>query len=165
MLYSDEYWMTQALARAYQAKSQGEVPVGAVLVLDNQIIGEGWNQPITQHNPTAHAEMMALRQGGIALQNYRLINTTLYVTLEPCMMCAGAMIHSRIARLVFGASEHKTGAAGSLIDLLGLPGINHQVAVTGGILQQTCADLLSEFFQQRRLAIKQAKQQKSLSDN
>ena len=110
---NDAYWMKQALALAQKAWEQGEVPVGAILVLDDEVIGQGWNRPITRHDPTAHAEIMALQQGGQIGQNYRLLNATLYVTLEPCVMCAGAMVHSRIKRLVYGASDLKTGAAGS----------------------------------------------------
>ncbi len=123
--------MRHALTLAQRAWDEGEVPVGAVLVHNNQVIGEGWNRPIGRHDPTAHAEIMALRQGGLVLQNYRLLDTTLYVTLEPCVMCAGAMVHSRIGTLVFGARDEKTGAAGSLLDVLGHPGMNHQV--------ETCA--------------------------
>ncbi|MHA0855017.1 tRNA adenosine(34) deaminase TadA, partial [Serratia nematodiphila] len=125
--YNDEYWMRQALQLALRAQEEGEVPVGALLVLDNQVIGEGWNRPIGRHDPTAHAEIMALRQGGAVLQNYRLLNATLYVTLEPCVMCAGAMVHSRIRRLVYGAADEKTGAAGSLVHILRHPGMKHQV--------------------------------------
>lgn len=128
----DEYWMRRALTLAQRAWEQGEVPVGAVLVQGDRVIGEGWNRPIGQHDPTAHAEIMALRQGGKVLENYRLLNTTLYVTLEPCIMCAGAMVHSRIGRLVYGAHDVKTGAAGSLIDILGHPGMNHHVALHQG---------------------------------
>ena len=124
---NDAYWMKQALALAQKAWEQGEVPVGAILVLDDEVIGQGWNRPITRHDPTAHAEIMALQQGGQIVQNYRLLNATLYVTLEPCVMCAGAMVHSRIKRLVYGASDLKTGAAGSLLDVLRHPGMNHQI--------------------------------------
>jgi tRNA(adenine34) deaminase len=159
---SDEYWMQQALKRAHLAWEQGEVPVGAVLVLNNQIIGEGWNQPITLHNPTAHAEIIALEQGGMTLQNYRLLDATLYVTLEPCIMCAGAMIHSRIKRLVYGANDYKTGAAGSFIDLLSLTGLNHQIAITQGILAKECGEVISHFFQQRRQQIKNNKKRESI---
>ncbi|AJI94192.1 tRNA adenosine(34) deaminase TadA [Yersinia ruckeri] len=148
--YNDEYWMRQALELAQRAQEEGEVPVGAVLVLDNQAIGIGWNRPIVHHDPTAHAEMMALRQGGQALQNYRLLNATLYVTLEPCVMCAGAMVHSRIRRLVYGANDIKTGAAGSLLDILRHPGMNHQVEITAGVLAEECSQTLSTFFRQRR---------------
>ncbi|MDS7719676.1 tRNA adenosine(34) deaminase TadA [Pantoea ananatis] len=146
----DEYWMRRALTLAQRAWEQGEVPVGAVLVQGDRVIGEGWNRPIGQHDPTAHAEIMALRQGGKVLENYRLLNTTLYVTLEPCIMCAGAMVHSRIGRLVYGAHDVKTGAAGSLIDILGHPGMNHQVALHQGVLEEECAAMLSGFFRMRR---------------
>lgn len=146
----DEYWMRQALTLAQRAWEQGEVPVGAVLVQGDRVIGEGWNRPIGQHDPTAHAEIMALRQGGKVLENYRLLNTTLYVTLEPCIMCAGAMVHSRIGRLVYGAHDVKTGAAGSLIDVLGHPGMNHQVELHHGVLEAECAAMLSDFFRMRR---------------
>ncbi|AWK14823.1 tRNA adenosine(34) deaminase TadA [Candidatus Fukatsuia symbiotica] len=149
--YNDEYWMAQALQLAQRAQAEGEVPVGAILVLDNHVIGEGWNRPITHHDPTAHAEIMALRQGGKKQQNYRLPDTTLYVTLEPCVMCAGAMVHSRIRRLVYGASDEKTGAVGSLVDILRHPGMNHQVEISTGVLTEACSQLLSAFFSQRRL--------------
>ncbi|MBD2811799.1 tRNA adenosine(34) deaminase TadA [Xenorhabdus sp. Vera] len=149
-IYSDEYWMRRAMELAMQAQAQGEIPVGAVLVADNKIISQGFNLPITEHDPTAHAEIIALRRGGIQLQNYRLLNTTLYVTLEPCIMCAGAMVHSRIQRLVYGASDMKTGAAGSLIDILRHPGMNHQIEITSGILAEECSTMLSSFFKQRR---------------
>lgn len=160
----DEYWMGQALLLAQRAEAEGEVPVGAVLLLDNQVIGVGWNRPIGCHDPTAHAEMMALRQGGRLLQNYRLINTTLYVTLEPCSMCAGAMIHSRIGRLVYGASDRKTGAVDSLLDVLRHPGMNHQVAITSAVLAERCAIALSRFFALRREQQKQLKLQRRVND-
>ena len=153
-----EYWMRHALRLAQRAWDEGEVPVGAVLVHNNQVIGEGWNRPIGRHDPTAHAEIMALRQGGLVLQNYRLLDTTLYVTLEPCVMCAGAMVHSRISTLVFGARDLKTGAAGSLMDVLHHPGMNHRVEIVEGTLSNECSGMLSEFFRQRRLAIKAQKQ-------
>ncbi len=153
-----EYWMRHALLLAQRAWDEGEVPVGAVLVHNNQVIGEGWNRPIGRHDPTAHAEIMALRQGGLVLQNYRLLDTTLYVTLEPCVMCAGAMVHSRIGTLVFGARDLKTGAAGSLMDVLHHPGMNHRVEIVEGTLSDECSGMLSEFFRQRRLAIKAQKQ-------
>ncbi|WP_422655611.1 tRNA adenosine(34) deaminase TadA [Leminorella grimontii] len=154
---SDENWMRYALQLAERADEEGEIPVGAVLVLDNKIIGEGWNRPIGRHDPTAHAEIAALRQGGETLQNYRLLGATLYVTLEPCIMCAGAMVHSRISRLVYGASDFKTGAAGSLIDILGHPAMNHKVEVTAGVLAETCSSRLSDFFRRRREEIKAKK--------
>lgn len=147
---NDAYWMKQALALAQKAWDQGEVPVGAILVLDDEVIGQGWNRPITRHDPTAHAEIMALQQGGQIVQNYRLLNATLYVTLEPCVMCAGAMVHSRIKRLVYGASDLKTGAAGSLLDVLRHPGMNHQLEITAGVMANECSEMLSQFFQQRR---------------
>lgn len=155
--HNHEYWMRHALALAQRAWEEGEVPVGAVLVHNNQVIGEGWNRPIGRHDPTAHAEIMALRQGGLVLQNYRLLDTTLYVTLEPCVMCSGAMVHSRIGTLVFGARDEKTGAAGSLMDVFGHPGMNHQVKTIGGVLAPECSGLLSDFFRMRRLQKKQQK--------
>jgi len=158
----DEYWMRYALSLARRAWEQGEVPVGAVLVQNDRVIGEGWNRPIGQHDPTAHAEIMALRQGGKILENYRLLDTTLYVTLEPCVMCAGAMVHSRISRLVYGAHDIKSGAAGSLLDVLGHPGMNHQVELHSGVLAEECAAMLSDFFRIRReqkKALRQAQRQ------
>jgi tRNA(adenine34) deaminase len=146
----DKYWMRYALQLADNAQQQGEVPVGAVLVKDNHIIGEGWNQSISLHDPSAHAEMMAIRDAGKNLLNYRLVGSCLYVTLEPCTMCAGLLIHSRIERLVFGASDLKTGAVGSLYDLLGDLRMNHQVEVKGGVMQQECGNKLSLFFKLRR---------------
>ena len=148
----DEFFMQHALALADYAESLGEIPVGAVLVDENgKIIGEGWNQSILKHDPTAHAEIEAIRQGAKLLQNYRLLNTTLYVTLEPCTMCAGAILHSRIKRLVFGASDHKTGAVGSRFHFFDDYKMNHFIQTTGGILQQQCSEKLSAFFQRRRL--------------
>lgn len=147
---NDEYWMRYALELAKRAWEQGEVPVGAVLVQGDKVIGEGWNRPIGQHDPTAHAEIMALRQGGKVLENYRLLDTTLYVTLEPCVMCAGAMVHGRITRLVYGAKDEKTGAAGSLLDVIGHPGMNHQIQIDCGVLAEECAGMLSDFFRMRR---------------
>ncbi|MGK3125712.1 tRNA adenosine(34) deaminase TadA [Candidatus Pantoea formicae] len=147
---TDEFWMRHALELAQRAWDQGEVPVGAVLVQGDKVIGEGWNRPIGQCDPTAHAEIMALRQGGKILENYRLLDTTLYVTLEPCVMCAGAMVHSRITRLVYGAKDEKTGAAGSLLDVIGHPGMNHQIQIDCGVLADECAGMLSDFFRMRR---------------
>jgi tRNA(adenine34) deaminase len=142
--------MRHALSLADNAQQQGEIPVGAVLVKDNKIIGEGWNQSISLHDPSAHAEMMAIRDAGKNMQNYRLVDSCLYVTLEPCTMCAGLLIHSRIHRLVFAASDFKTGAVGSLFDLISDPRMNHQVEVRGGVLAQECGDKLSAFFKLRR---------------
>ena len=147
---TDKHWMRHALELARRAWEQGEVPVGAVLVQGDKVIGEGWNRPIGQCDPTAHAEIMALRQGGKILENYRLLDTTLYVTLEPCVMCAGAMVHSRITRLVYGAKDEKTGAAGSLMDVIGHPGMNHQIQIDCGVLAEECAGMLSDFFRMRR---------------
>ena len=159
MLNSDENWMRYALQLAQQAALQGEVPVGAVLVQDDNILGEGWNQPISLKDPSAHAEMLAMRAAGQVAANYRLPNTTLYVTLEPCCMCAGAMIHARIARVVFGAYDPKTGAAGSLFSVLNDPRHNHQVQISGGVLAEECAELLRTFFRERRLRAKQPPEQ------
>ncbi|MBF7954615.1 tRNA adenosine(34) deaminase TadA [Rahnella victoriana] len=150
VMNDDEHWMRYAMTLALKAQEEGEVPVGAVLVLDNQVIGEGWNRSIGHHDPTAHAEIMALRQGGSAVQNYRLLDATLYITLEPCVMCAGAMVHSRIRRVVYGAADAKTGAAGSLMDILRHPGMNHQIDITAGVLAQECSEQLSAFFRFRR---------------
>ncbi len=155
---TDEIWMRHALELAECAESIGEIPVGAVIVDENgQLIGEGFNQSIIKHNPTAHAEIMAIEQAGQFLHNYRLVNTTLYVTLEPCIMCAGAIIHSRIKRVVYGASDYKTGAAGSYINILSRTGINHFAQITSGVLASECSSMLSNFFKKRRLEIKQNK--------
>ena len=159
-----EHWMRHALTLARRAWEEGEVPVGAVLVHNNQVIGEGWNRSIGPHDPTAHAEIMALRQGGLVLQNYRLLETTLYVTLEPCVMCAGAMVHGRIGNLVFGARDAKTGAIGSLMDVVGHPGMNHQVMVTEGVLAEECSAMLSDFFRARRLEKKALKEKARSSE-
>lgn len=161
--YSDEYWMSQALRLAEKAQTHGEIPVGAILVKDNRIIARGWNHSIYKHNPVGHAEIMALSKGGDKLNNYRLLDTTLYVTLEPCTMCAGAIIHSRIKRLVFGASDYKTGAVGSIYNLLEHPKMNHHVEITAGVLAEQCSSLLSEFFRRRRAEIKVAKRQQAES--
>lgn len=162
--YSDQYWMQHAMALALKAQDAGEVPVGAVLVLDNQVIGEGWNRSIGDHDPTAHAEIMALRQGGRVVKNYRLLEAVLYVTLEPCVMCAGAMVHSRIRRLVYGAADMKTGAAGSLLDVLGHPGMNHQIEITSGVMAEACSTQLSEFFKMRRRQQKTLRKAQRASD-
>ncbi|MEE9304406.1 MAG: tRNA adenosine(34) deaminase TadA [Thiotrichaceae bacterium] len=146
---SDIDFMHRAIELAHRASDQGEVPVGAVLVKNGEIIGEGYNQPITRHDPSAHAEMIAIRAAGQQLQNYRLPDTTLYVTLEPCPMCAGLMIHTRIKRLVFGAYDPKT-AAGSMFSNIEDSRHNHQIEVESGILQKECAQLLKDFFKARR---------------
>jgi tRNA(adenine34) deaminase len=150
MAETDELYMRRAMALAACAEAEGEVPVGAVLVADGRIVAEGWNRCITLADPSAHAEMIALRAGGQALGNYRLPGTTLYVTLEPCAMCAGAIIHARVARLVFAADDPKTGAAGSVIDLLRTPRFNHRVEVVSGVLAAECAEQLQAFFRARR---------------
>jgi tRNA(adenine34) deaminase len=146
----DAHWMALALAEARLAAEAGEVPVGAVLVKDGQVIATGRNTPVAQHDPSAHAEINALRAGAAALGNYRLDGCELFVTLEPCAMCAGAMLHSRLARVVFGAADPKTGAAGSVVDLFAEPRLNHRTQVQGGVLAQECAAVLQGFFQQRR---------------
>jgi len=146
----DIHWMQHAIALARCAEADGEVPVGAVVVRDGQVLGEGWNRPITNHDPTAHAEIVALRAAARHLGNYRLPGSTLYVTLEPCLMCTGAMVHARVDRLVFGAYDPKRGAAGSQFNAFTVPGLNHHVAVTGGVLSEACGVLLQDFFRQRR---------------
>ncbi len=147
---TDEYWMRRAFELAFFAKKNNEVPVGAILVFEDKVIGEGWNQPISANDPCAHAEILALRNAAQCLSNYRLPNTTLYVTLEPCAMCAGAMVHARIQRLVFAAYDSKTGAAGSVLNIVQEPRLNHQVQVEGGLLALESATLLRDFFQSRR---------------
>lgn len=147
---TDADWMQYALSLAEKAEAMGEVPVGAVLIKDKEILGEGWNQPITLHDPSAHAEVMAIRAAGKSLKNYRLPDSTLYVTLEPCAMCAGLMIHSRIKRVVFGAFDPKTGAAGSVFDTLMDERHNHAIDIRGGVLEAACSDQLRAFFKKRR---------------
>ena len=147
---NDEYWMRRALQLAERARAEGEVPVGAVLVMDDDCIGEGWNRSISAHDPSAHAEIAALRAGAALLQNYRLPGATLYVTLEPCAMCAGAVILARIKRLVYAAADPRTGAAGSVFNILESEQLNHRVELTGGILEQEAAKLLQTFFKTRR---------------
>jgi tRNA(adenine34) deaminase len=144
--------MRRCLALADKAQARGEVPVGAVLVKDDTLVAEGWNRPIASCDPSAHAEIVALREAGRALGNYRLPGTTLYVSLEPCPMCVGALIHARVERLVFGAPDPKSGAAGSVFDLIASPRHNHRIAVTGGVLERVCAERLRAFFQARRRA-------------
>lgn len=138
------------MALASRAESFGEVPVGAVLVKDDAILSEGWNCPIARNDPSAHAEMVALRAGGQVLQNYRLLDTTLYVTLEPCVMCMGAISHARVRRIVYGATDPKRGAAGSALQLADAEFLNHRVEITGGILGEICASQLRSFFKSRR---------------
>jgi len=150
MPVSDADYMRLSLGLAAQAQRRGEVPVGAVLVLGERVIGEGSNCPIAAHDPTAHAEIEALRAGGKALGSYRLADTTLYVTLEPCAMCAAAIVHARVRRLVFGAWDPRAGAAGSSVDIFRLAGLNHRVDVFGGVLSEECGAQLQQFFAQRR---------------
>jgi len=154
---NDELWMRYAMQLAEKAWEQQEVPVGAVLVRGGIMLGEGYNQTLQQHDPSAHAEIMALRAAGRQVGNYRLPDSTLYVTLEPCAMCAGALVHARIGRVVFGAFDPKTGAAGSVFNLLSDERHNHQVTVQGGVLQSACAEQLQAFFRERRQQQKAAK--------
>jgi tRNA(adenine34) deaminase len=146
----DRQFMQQALEQAQQAAMAGEVPVGAVLVRDGQVISKGFNQPISNSDPSAHAEMMAMRAAAQDEANYRLPGTTLYVTLEPCTMCAGAMLHARVGRVVFGAADPKTGAAGSVLNIFSEKQINHQTQVEGGIMADECGQVLRDFFKERR---------------
>ena len=146
----DTHWMQRALGLARRAGELGEVPVGAVLVRDGRVLGEGWNQPIASHDPTAHAEIVALRAAAHVLRNYRIGDATLYVTVEPCTMCAGALVHARIARLVFGAREPRAGAVRSRGNVLDVPGLNHRVAVDEGICVAACAELIQGFFRSKR---------------
>lgn len=146
----DAAFMRAALEHAQSAARRGEVPVGAVLVRDEKIIAGAGNSPIATHDPTAHAEIRALRAAGEALGSYRLTDTTLYVTLEPCVMCASAIVHARVRRLVFGAWDPRAGGAGSIADVFTLPGLNHRVDVFGGVLMEECAAVLQQFFAQRR---------------
>ncbi|HUS25422.1 MAG TPA: tRNA adenosine(34) deaminase TadA [Candidatus Binatia bacterium] len=154
----DERWMRHAIKLAQQAAAQGEVPVGAVLVENNELVAEGFNQPIASHDPTAHAEVVAMRAAAASRENYRLGGLTLYVTLEPCVMCAGAMIHARVARLVYGAPDPKAGGVQSVYDLIAKPRLNHRIEWTGGVLAPECGALLQHFFQERRKAAQQAEE-------
>ena len=147
---TDDDYMRLALAAADKAKAAGEVPVGAVIVKDGEVIATGFNQPIGCHDPTHHAEIAALRAASEALGNYRLPGCTLYVTLEPCVMCAGAMMHARIARVVYGAADPKTGACGSVVNLFAEERLNHHAEVLGGVLADECGTMLSSFFAERR---------------
>lgn len=142
--------MRRALTLARQADAAGEVPIGAVLVQDGEVIGEGWNQPIGSHDPSAHAEIVAMRAAAARLNNYRLTGATLYVVKEPCVMCAGAIVHARLARVVYGARDDKTGAAGSAFNLVASERLNHRAEVVGGVLGEECGELLRQFFQARR---------------
>ncbi len=146
----DEKWMQHALSLASRAEQEDEVPVGAVLVLNNELIGEGWNRPIGSHDPTSHAEINAMRAAASQLTNYRLSGAQLYVTLEPCVMCAGAMVHARISRLVFGAYDARAGAAGSVFEIIPTDKLNHRVEVSGGVSEAACAAVLQNFFKKRR---------------
>jgi len=146
----DERWMRLALGLAERAEAAGEVPVGAVLVLDGELVAEGWNRPIATHDPAAHAEVVVLRAAGGILGNYRLTGSTLYVTLEPCLMCVGAIVHARVARLVYGASDPKSGVVNSLFQGFELPGLNHRPEVTAGVLADACSEQLKRFFRGRR---------------
>jgi tRNA(adenine34) deaminase len=147
---TDEAWMRYAFRLAQRAEQQGEVPVGAIVVKDDQCIAEGWNASIATHDPTAHAEMMALRKAGLALENYRLVDASLYVTLEPCVMCMGALSHARIKRLVFGAFDPKRGAVCHALSLTDASFLNHRISWDGGVLEIECSELLRDFFRARR---------------
>ncbi|WP_117233591.1 tRNA adenosine(34) deaminase TadA [Vibrio maerlii] len=162
----DEFFMRRAMELAEQAENEGEVPVGAVLVKDGEVIAEGWNRSIGTHDATAHAEVETLRRAGQVLENYRLLDTTLYVTLEPCPMCAGALLHSRVKRIVFGAPDLKAGAAGTVLNLFEHQAAYHYADVESGLLEEECRHQLQAFFKKRRKekkALKQAKQ-KALKD-
>ena len=148
---SDKNWMQHALLLAKRAEQQDEVPVGAVIVLNDQIIGEGWNQPVSSNDPTAHAEIMALREAGKKIGNYRLLNASMYVTLEPCAMCASAIVHARLTKLVYAVEDPKTGACGSVFNLLQTDELNHRVEVERGILADECQSLIQTFFKKKRM--------------
>jgi tRNA(adenine34) deaminase len=148
----DEPYLKLALAQARLAAEAGEVPVGAIVVFENEIVGRGRNAVLGSNDPTAHAEIVALREAALRLKNYRLTGCELYTTLEPCAMCAGAIIHARIARLVYGAADPKAGAAGSALDVINHPKLNHQPQVVGGVMAEECGELLRAFFRERRLA-------------
>jgi tRNA(adenine34) deaminase len=152
LLETDQCWMRTALAEARQAREAGEVPVGAVIVRNGELLAAAHNHPIALHDPSAHAELLAIRRAAAAVGNYRLPGTTLYVTLEPCLMCAGAILHARIDRLVFGAADPKNGAVVSLYRLFDDRRFNHSVSVTEGVLRDACSEILSGFFREKRLA-------------
>ena len=147
---NDEKWMGLAIKQAVKAENKGEVPVGAVLIKDGKLIAQAYNQPISTNNATAHAEIQLLRAAGKYQKNYRLIDTTIYVTLEPCAMCLGAMMHARIKRMVFGASDPKTGVCGSHADLTSESFFNHEMEISGGVLEKECKEILQAFFKSRR---------------
>jgi tRNA(adenine34) deaminase len=147
---ADEAWMRYAFRLAQRAEQQGEVPVGAIVVKDDQCIAEGWNASIAMHDPTAHAEMVALRKAGLALENYRLCDATIYVTLEPCVMCMGAISHARVKRLVFGAFDPRRGAVCHALSLADASFLNHRISWYGGVLETECSELLRDFFRVRR---------------
>ena len=153
MSLADELWMEEALREALRAQALGEVPVGAIVVRDGRIVGRGCNRPLTDNDPTAHAEILALREAGATTGNYRLLDCDLFVTVEPCAMCAGAVAHARIRRLVYGADDPKAGAVHSMLQVLNHPKINHQADVTSGVLAARCMDLLQRFFRERRAAV------------
>jgi len=161
---NDHIFMQRAFELAQQAEQLDEIPVGAVIVYQGEIIGEGFNQSIRLNDPSAHAEMMAIRQAGKHLSNYRLLDCTLYVTLEPCPMCAGLLVHSRIKRLVYASADLKTGAAGSVFNLLENVQLNHQITVTDGIMKEQCSQLLSAFFKRRRSEKKALKKAQKIQD-
>lgn len=148
--FDDEYWMQQAITMATKAEEYDEVPVGAIIVKDDKIIGTGYNQVITHNDATAHAEIQAIRNAGKNIDNYRIVNTKLYVTLEPCMMCVGAIVHARITEIIFGAYDPKTGMAGTQDNCFEKPYHNHQVEIMGGVLEDECAELLKGFFRNKR---------------
>jgi len=150
MLHADELWMEEALREAQRALAMGEVPVGAIVVREGRVIGRGCNRPISANDPTAHAEILALREAAQAIDNYRLLECDLYVSVEPCVMCAGAITHARIGRLIYGAEDPKAGAVHSAVQVLNHPKLNHQVEVTSGVLAARSMDLLQTFFRERR---------------
>ena len=160
----DEAFMAEALELAFEGSRLNEVPVGALVVLDGVVVGRGYNQPISQQDPTAHAEIVALRNAARTLGNYRLPGATLYVTVEPCAMCAGAIQHARIARVVYGASEPKTGACGSVVDLFAEARLNHHAEVEGGLMAEESAALIGAFFQRRRAESKSLRESVSHAD-
>jgi tRNA(adenine34) deaminase len=150
MIMNDDYWMQHALKLAHKAEAVGEVPVGALIVLNGELVAEGWNQPVSSSDPTAHAEIIALRAAGKKLDNYRLLDAELYITLEPCPMCVGAMLHARIGRVIYAATDPKTGALGGAYDLLNSVKHNHAFQVTKGVLEEQSREMLQGFFRERR---------------